>query len=87
MLEKIIKNKWLEARGIVGFYPANTVDHDDIEVYSPTEQGKVLCKLNTLRQQVERDQDNFVALADFIKPKESGVHDFLGLFAVSAGFR
>ena len=55
MLEKIIKNKWLEARGIVGFYPANTVEHNDIEVYSPAEKGKVLCKFHTLRQQVERD--------------------------------
>jgi 5-methyltetrahydrofolate--homocysteine methyltransferase len=47
----------------------------------------VLCKFHTLRQQVERDQDNFVALADFIAPKDSGKQDFLGLFAVSAGFR
>jgi len=88
MLDKIIKNKWLEARGIVGFYPANTVDHDDIEVYSPgPEKGKVLCKFHSLRQQVERDQDHFVALADFIAPKETGVTDYIGLFAVSAGFR
>ncbi len=49
MLQKIIKNKWLEARGVVGFYPANTVDHDDIEVYSPEGDGKVLCKFHTLR--------------------------------------
>jgi len=50
MLKKIIENKWLEARGIVGFYPANTVDHDDIEIYSPEEDGKVVSKLYTLRQ-------------------------------------
>lgn len=87
MLRKIIENNWLEARGVVGFYPANTVDHDDIEVYSPEGDGKVLCKLHTLRQQIERDHDHFVAMSDFIAPKESGIHDFIGMFAVSAGFR
>lgn len=50
MLKKIIKNKWLEARGIIGFYPANTVNHDDIEVYAPEGDGKALCTLHTLRQ-------------------------------------
>jgi len=63
------------------------VDHDDIEVYSPTEEGKVLSKFHTLRQQVERDQDHFVAMADFIAPKETGMRDYLGMFAVSAGFK
>ncbi len=87
MLRKIIDNKWLEARGIIGFYPANTVDYDDIEVYHPQGDGQVLCKLHTLRQQIERDQDSFVAMADFIAPKESGIHDFIGMFAVSAGFK
>lgn len=83
MLRKIIENKWLEARGIVGFYPANTVDHDDIEL--TTEQGSV--RLHTLRQQVDRDQEHFAAMADFIAPRESGVQDYIGMFAVSAGFR
>jgi len=50
MLKKIVKNKWLEARGIIGFYPANTVNHDDIEVYAPEGDGKALCTLHTLRQ-------------------------------------
>lgn len=87
MLKKIIENKWLEARGIVGFYPANTVDHDDIEVYTPEGNHHVLGKLHTLRQQVDRDQDAFVAMSDFIAPKESGVQDYIGMFAVSAGFK
>ena len=87
MLHKIIQNNWLEARGIVGFYPANTVDHDDIELYSPGEEGKVVSRLHTLRQQIERDQDHFKSLADFIAPKESGVKDYIGIFAVSAGFK
>lgn len=55
MLKKIIKNKWLEARGVIGFYPANTVDHDDIELYSPDGEKKVVGRLHTLRQQVDRD--------------------------------
>jgi 5-methyltetrahydrofolate--homocysteine methyltransferase len=73
MLKKIIKNKWLEARGVIGFYPANTVDHDDIELYSPEGEKKVVGRLHTLRQQVDRDQDGFVAMSDFIAPKETGV--------------
>jgi 5-methyltetrahydrofolate--homocysteine methyltransferase len=87
MLRRIIDEKWLEARGVVGFYPASTVNHDDIEVYSPEENGQVLGKLHTLRQQIERDQDHFTAMADFIAPKESGVQDYIGMFAVSAGFK
>ena len=87
MLQKIIKNKWLEARGVIGFYPANTVDHDDIELYSPEGDKSVIGRLHTLRQQVDRDQDGFVAMSDFIAPKESGVKDYVGMFAVSAGFK
>jgi len=86
MLHKIIENRWLEARGVVGFYPANTVEHDDIEVYTP-DGTATIGKLHTLRQQVERDADAFVAMSDFIAPKESGVRDYIGMFAVSAGFR
>jgi 5-methyltetrahydrofolate--homocysteine methyltransferase len=87
MLHKIIENNWLEARAIVGFYPASTVDHDDIEVYAPEGTQRVVAKLHTLRQQIERDADHFVAMADFIAPKESGVQDYIGMFAVSAGFK
>lgn len=83
MLRQIIEGGWLEARAIVGFYPANTVDHDDIEV--STEQGPV--RFHTLRQQVERDADHFTAMADFIAPKETGIQDYIGMFAVSAGFK
>jgi 5-methyltetrahydrofolate--homocysteine methyltransferase len=49
MLRKIIDNEWLEARGIIGFYPANTVDIDDIELYTDESKSNVLCKLHTLR--------------------------------------
>ena len=87
MLKQIIENNWLEARGIIGFYPANTVDHDDIELYTDDSKTTVLAKLHTLRQQLDRDQDNFVAIADFVAPKESHHIDYVGMFAVSAGFK
>jgi 5-methyltetrahydrofolate--homocysteine methyltransferase len=74
MLKKIIDNKWLEARAIVGFYPANTVHTDDIELYSPDGSGQVVTTLHTLRQQSDRgDSDAFLAMSDFIAPKESGI--------------
>lgn len=50
MIKKIIENKWLEARGIIAFYPANTVNHDDIELYSDETKSNVVTKLFTLRQ-------------------------------------
>jgi 5-methyltetrahydrofolate--homocysteine methyltransferase len=49
MLKKIIDNQWLEARGVVGFYPANTVDHDDIELYEDESKTNIVCRLHTLR--------------------------------------
>lgn len=87
MLRKIIDNKWLEARGVIGFYPANTVHYDDIELYTDESKSQAACKLFTLRQQLDRDQDSFVSMADFIAPQESGITDYIGMFAVSAGFR
>jgi 5-methyltetrahydrofolate--homocysteine methyltransferase len=49
MLKQIIENNWIEARGIIGFYEANTVEDDDIEVYQPSGDKQVLCRLHTLR--------------------------------------
>lgn len=86
MLKDIIDNKWVTARGIIGFYPANTIHDDDIEVYANKEKSEVLCTLHTLRQQLDKDQDSFVALSDFIAPKESHITDYIGMFAVSSGF-
>ena len=87
MLNDIIEKDLIEARGIIGFWPANQVDHEDIEVYTDTSKSNVLCKLHTLRQQLDKDQDHFLAMGDFIAPKESGVTDYIGMFAVSAGFK
>lgn len=88
MIKKIIENKWLEARGVIAFYPANTVNHDDIELYADESKTELVGKLHTLRQQLDRgDSDYFAAMADFIAPKESGVQDYIGMFACSAGFK
>jgi len=50
MITKIIQNKWLEARGVIGFYPANTVNHEDIQLYSDENKTQVVGRLHTLRQ-------------------------------------
>ena len=85
LLQHIIDEKLLVANGVVGFYPASSVG-DDIEVYSDDTREKVLHTFHTLRQQTEKQpgQPNY-ALADFIAPKDSGVDDYIGFFAVTAG--
>jgi len=86
MLKDIIDGDKIEARGIVGFYPCNA-DQDDIEVYDEADGKTVKAKFCTLRQQLDKDQDAFVAMSDFIAPKSSGKTDYIGFFAVSAGFK
>ena len=86
LLRKIIAEKWLSARGVVGFFPANSVG-DDIEIYTDDTRTEVRAVYHTLRQQIEKvDASPCYALADFIAPKETGKKDYLGGFAVSAGF-
>ncbi|MGH9454924.1 MAG: vitamin B12 dependent-methionine synthase activation domain-containing protein, partial [Terriglobia bacterium] len=87
LLQRIVNEKLLTARGVMGFYPANSVG-DDIEVYEDESRQTVLTTFYTLRQQMEKTAGNFnMALADFIAPRETGLADFIGAFAVSAGFR
>ncbi len=85
MLNKIINDKWLEARAVIGFFPANSVG-DDIEVYSDESRVKVIHRFINLRNQTEK-KDNIpnYCLSDFIAPKESGRIDYLGAFATTAG--
>jgi 5-methyltetrahydrofolate--homocysteine methyltransferase len=85
MLKKIISEKWLRANGVIGFWPANTINDDDLEVYEDDSRKKVKTVLHTLRQQTKKPagQPN-LALADFISPK--GQADYIGGFAVSTGF-
>ncbi|TQV84586.1 methionine synthase [Aliikangiella coralliicola] len=86
MLDKIITEKWLTARAVIGFYPANSVDHDDVEIYEDQSKNNVSHKLHFLRQQKQtRKGKANHALADFIAPKDSGVTDYIGAFAVTAG--
>ena len=87
MLQKIISEKWLTARGVVGIYPANTVNDDDIEIYEDESRKKVKIKFHSLRQQTKKPSGQAnLALADFVAPKETGVNDYIGGFAVSTGF-
>jgi 5-methyltetrahydrofolate--homocysteine methyltransferase len=86
MLKKIIAEKWLSAHGVIGLFPANTVNHDDIELYADESRGQPLMTWHNLRQQMEKPLDRpNMCLADFVAPKETGVKDYLGAFAVTAG--
>ena len=85
MLKQIIEEKWLTAKAIYGFYPANRVG-DDIEVYTDESRTTVYKTLHQLRQQAEKTRGGANnCLSDFIAPKESGIADYIGLFAVTAG--
>ncbi|MGB1297954.1 MAG: methionine synthase, partial [Psychrobium sp.] len=86
MLKKIVDEKWLTARGVIGLYPANSVNYDDIEIYSDESRSQVVMTTHHLRQQLERVGGNHnYALSDFVAPKESNVPDYMGGFAVTAG--
>jgi 5-methyltetrahydrofolate--homocysteine methyltransferase len=86
MLDSIIEHKWLQASGVFGLFPANTVDDDDIEVYTDETRGQVLRTLRQLRQQSEhRPGVPHRSLADFVAPKETRLRDYVGAFAVTAG--
>ncbi|MBW0011865.1 methionine synthase, partial [Mycobacterium sp.] len=85
MLDTLIKEKWLIANGVIGFFPANAVG-DDIEVYTDDTRTEVLTTLHNLRQQGEhRDGIPNRSLGDYIAPKDSGLADYIGAFAVTAG--
>ena len=92
MLDQVIEHNWLTARGVCGFWPANSIG-DTIYVYSaetkadtPHDQRKVICKFPMLRQQWERKgQKDYRSLADYIAPVESGRLDHIGAFAVTSG--
>lgn len=86
MLKKIIDEKWLTARAVIGFFPANVEDHDSILVYKDDERREVDKVFHTLRQQGEKAGGvPNISFADFVAPKESGLKDYIGGFAVTAG--
>lgn len=83
MLTQIVSEKWFTAKGILGIFPANTINDDDVEVVTSNEVEKFL----TLRQQSQKTVGApNIALADFIAPKEIGKQDYIGCFCVSTGF-
>jgi 5-methyltetrahydrofolate--homocysteine methyltransferase len=85
LLQRIVRENLLVARAVMGFFPANSV-LDDIEVYAEESRASALMVFHTLRQQQEKAEGNCsLALADFIAPREAGVTDYLGAFAVTAG--
>jgi len=85
MLESIIREKWLTANGVFALMPANAVG-DDIEVYADESRGAPITVFHHLRQQTRKAEDRFnLCLADFVAPRSTGVRDYLGAFAVTAG--
>ncbi|HEX2512579.1 MAG TPA: vitamin B12 dependent-methionine synthase activation domain-containing protein, partial [Xanthobacteraceae bacterium] len=85
MLEQIIAEKWFRAGGVIGFWPANA-EGDDILLYADEARKTPIATLHTLRQQLtKREGRNNEALSDFIAPRASGVPDYVGAFAVTAG--
>ncbi len=85
LLDRIIDEKLLRARGVYGFFPANAVG-DDVELYTDETRTKVLQRFHFLRQQSDREgSEPCRSLADFIAPRETGLRDSLGAFAVTSG--
>ena len=86
MLRKLVEEKRVQARGVIGLWPANSVDDDIIEVYTDESRSEVVERLFHIRQQTTKGRDGICySLADFIAPKESGKADWIGGFAVTTG--
>ena len=86
MLDQLIEGQWLHANGVIGLFPANQVGSDDIEVYADGHRDEVRTTLHHLRQQTEhRAGVAHKCLADFVAPKETGLQDYVGGFAVTTG--
>jgi 5-methyltetrahydrofolate--homocysteine methyltransferase len=86
LLDRMVRENLLTARGVYGFFPANAVG-DDIEIYTDTTRRQIATTFHFLRQQVTSQDDRPCrSLADFIAPKETGLADYLGAFAVTSGF-
>jgi 5-methyltetrahydrofolate--homocysteine methyltransferase len=85
LLDRIIEKNFITARGVYGFFPASAVG-DDVELYTDETRGKVLEQFHFLRQQSNKEgSEPCRSLSDFIAPKETGLHDHIGAFAVTSG--
>ena len=86
MLADIVAHKKLKARAVIGLFPANSVDYDDIELYTDSSRQQVQVRLHHLRQQMQKvNAKPNLCLSDFVAPKSSGKEDYIGAFAVTAG--
>ncbi|KWT64028.1 MULTISPECIES: methionine synthase [unclassified Variovorax] len=90
MLKRLIEGRWLTANGVIGFWPANTVNDDDIALYTDETRTQAALTWYGLRQQTEKQAIEGVmrpsrCLADFVAPRDSGLADYVGMFAVTAG--
>ena len=85
MLRKVIRERWLTARAVIGLFAANAID-EDVELYADETRAQASARLHFLRQQKDLPAGKpHAALADFVAPKPSGVRDYLGAFALTAG--
>jgi len=85
LLDEIIEKKLIKAKGVIGIYPANSIG-DDIEVYADESRSKTIAVFRNLRNQVKKDPGvPNLCLSDFIAPKSTGLNDYIGAFAVTAG--
>ena len=86
MLKRIIEERWLSANAVIGLFPANSVGGDDVELYTDESRTHVAATFHFLRQQMVKPEDRANhCLGDLVAPKQSGVRDYLGCFAVTAG--
>ena len=85
MLQQLVQEKWLTNKAVIGIWPANAVG-DDIEIYSDESRNEVIAKHHMVRQQSKKAKgEHNMSLADFVAPKETGLADYMGGFAVTAG--
>ncbi len=87
MLKQLLADKQIKAQAAFGLWPANTVNADDIEVYADESRTEVLSTLHQIRQQTQKmgASSTMTSLADFVAPKDTGVYDYIGAFAVTTG--
>jgi 5-methyltetrahydrofolate--homocysteine methyltransferase len=86
MLKRIVEERWLTANALIGLFPANSVGSDDVELYTDESRTQVAATFHFLRQQLVKPEDRANhCLADLVAPKQTGVRDYIGCFAVTTG--
>ncbi|MCL4778153.1 MAG: methionine synthase [Gammaproteobacteria bacterium] len=86
MLERVLAERWLTSKAVIGLFPANASGDDDIAVYADESREQPLAVLHQLRQQrAKPDGQPHLCLADYVAPRETGIRDYVGAFAVTAG--